>query len=123
MPQDKDFTPSGVKLEGQWENDRNAAASPCFKAMIREAYGVQDVIIGHHLIYETRDKRADGYVYEVVEEIPSADTLLFDHDVAKKIWGLSRYLDVLKILATTPQTQRDGMAAKLYAARAQIKGS
>ncbi len=41
-----DFTSSGVKIEGVFENDRNAEGADLFKAILREAYGVTDVIIG-----------------------------------------------------------------------------
>jgi len=87
--QDKDFSENGLKLEGQYENDRNAQSRDLFKAIIREAYGCEDVIVAHHLTYVAEEKRVDkdgrAYSFEVVEEIPSADALIFDHDVAKKI--------------------------------------
>src|SRR5690348_13154117 len=82
----KDFTPGGLKINGAYENDRNAAAADLFKAIIREACGVKDVIIAHHLVYVNEEQR-DGFTYQVVEEVPSADTLIFDHDIAQKIWG------------------------------------
>lgn len=108
-----DFTPTGVRIEGAYENDRNAENSAVFKAIIREAYGVTDVICGHHLVYETREKRADGFTYEVIQEIPSADALIFDHDVAKKIWG-DKYLTILVKLAMEPCEARDKLLTDLY---------
>ena len=113
-----DFTPTGLCLEGPFENDRNTEGQDIYKAIIREAFGVQDVICGHHLIYETRDKRADGFTYDVVQEIPSADTLIFDHNVAKKIWG-EAWQTNLTLLALTPVSggNRDRMLRSLYAAR------
>jgi hypothetical protein len=110
------FSPSGVKIEGAYENDRNATSSPLFKAILKEAYGVQDVIIGHHLIYVKEDKRADGFVYQIVEEVPSADALIFDHDIAKRIWG-ENFLPVLARLSAEPVATRDKLLAALYAAR------
>ena len=112
----KDFTPTGLKVEGAYENDRNAESRDLFKAIIREAYGVQDVIIAHHLVYETSERRPDGFDYQVVEEIPSADALIFDHGVAKKIWGTD-YLTVLAQLAVLPCPDRDRKLAALYASR------
>ena len=112
-----DFTPTGVKIEGAYENDRNAESSDLFKAIIREAYGVQDVIIAHHLVYVREDKRADGFAYQIVEEVPSADALIFDHGVAKKIWGEDKYINVLTQLVLEPCATRDKLLGQLYHAR------
>jgi hypothetical protein len=116
MTMQQDYTPTGVKIEGSYENDRNAASSDLFKAMIREAYGVQDVIIAHHLVYVRVDKRADGFDYQIVEEIPSADALIFDHEVAKKLWG-DCWKDNLVKLASEPCETRDKLLANLYRSR------
>jgi len=113
---EKDFTPTGVKIDGAYENDRNADSYDLFKAIIKEAYNCQDVIIGHHLVHVYQDKRPDGFTYQVVEEIPSADALIFDHDVAKKLWGDS-YLNNLSALAMEPVATRDKLLASMYAAR------
>jgi len=58
-----DNTPTGLRIEGAYENDRNGENSELFKAIIREVYGVKDVICGHHLVYQVEDKRADGFAY------------------------------------------------------------
>lgn len=114
----QDFTPTGLCLEGPYENDRNGENSDLYKAIIREAFGVKDVICGHHLVYEVEDKRADGFTYQIIEEIPSADTLIFDHAVAKKIWG-DAWLTNLTLLAQVPVAggQRDRLLRSLYEAR------
>jgi hypothetical protein len=111
-----DFTPSGIKYEGPYENDRNAENSALYKDIIREAYGVTDVICGHHLVYQVEDKRADGFTYTFVEEVPSADTLIFDTDVAQKLWG-DKWKSVLSILAVTPIAERDKLLADFYYGR------
>jgi hypothetical protein len=108
-----DFTPTGIKLLGAWENDRNSENSALFKDIIRECFGVHDVICGHHLVYQIEDKRPDGFTYQVVEEIPSADALIFDHDVAKKLWGIT-WQSVLTMLVLEPAERRDALLAKLY---------
>lgn len=113
MLQDKDFTKGGLKLEGQYENDRNAESRELFKAIIREAYGVQDVIIAHHLTYVK-----DEGDYEYVEEVPSADALIFDHDVARKLWG-KQWKSILTRLALEPIATRDALLKKFYDARVQ----
>lgn len=116
MSTSTDFTPTGIKIEGAYENDRNGEHSDVFKAIIREAFGVKDVICGHHLVYQIEEHRADGFTYTFVEEIPSADTLIFDHDVARKIWG-DTFLDVLIRLACEPIETRDELLTKLYKER------
>jgi hypothetical protein len=112
-----DFTPSGIKLEGPYENDRNGENADLYKAIIREAYGVTDVICGHHLVYQVEDKRADGFTYTFVEEVPSADTLIFDTDVAQRLWG-DKWKSVLTILAVTPIAERDALLHDFYYGRA-----
>lgn len=109
------------KLKGTCENDRNAANSDLYKAIIREAYGVTDVIVGHHIVFvtvETRKDEATGieFDYQCVQELASADTLLFDHEVAERLWG-EGYLDVLTRLALTPVASRDALLKKLYEGR------
>lgn len=113
-----DKTETGLRLEGAYENDRNSEHAACFKAVIREAYGVQDVICAHHLVFVVEEKHSDGFAYEVVEEIPSADTLIFDHDIARKIWG-SQWQVCLTRLALEPVDTRDALFATLYNARVQ----
>lgn len=111
-----DYTETGTRLEGQYENDRNAEASDCFKAVIREAYGVQDVICAHHLVYVKEETHKDGFKYQIVEEIPSADALIFDHDVAKKIWGAD-WQGCLTKLALEPTESRDALFTSMYNGR------
>jgi hypothetical protein len=111
-----DFTSTGLKIEGAYENDRNVENNGLYKAIIREAFGVSDVICGHHLVYEVEDKRADGFTYQIIEEIPSADALIFDHKVAQKIWGAA-WKDCLVKLALEPVETRDKLLASLYYAR------
>ena len=108
----QDFTPNGLKLQGPYENDRNAEHNETYKAIIREAYGVTDVICAHHLVYVKVEKR-DGFDFQIVEEVPSADTLIFDHDVAQKIWPTSWKVVLVK-LALTPIAQRDALLTDLY---------
>jgi hypothetical protein len=111
-----DYSETGTRLEGAFENDRNTESADLFKAIIREAYGVQDVICGHHLVYQREERHTDGFTYTFVQEIPSADALIFDHDVAKKIFG-DKWQDNLVTLALTPVTQRDAVLASLYRVR------
>jgi len=113
----KDYTPNGLRIEGQYENDRNAQSADLFKCIIRECYNVTDVIIAHHLVYVKVEKR-DGFDYQIVEEVPSADALIFDHDVAKRLWG-GAWRDNLTLLALEPVETRDKLLAQLYADRSK----
>lgn len=110
-----DFTPTGLKVEGPYENHRNTRSRDVIKAIIREAFGAGDVIVAHHLTYVVDEQRTDD-AYEVVEEIPSFDTLIFDHQAAVKIWGID-FRNVLSELAQLPTEQRDQRLAQLYYAR------
>lgn len=109
-------TITGLKIEGPSENARNAENADLFKAMIREAYGAGDVIVAHHLTYVAEDVHPDGFTYETVEEIPSADTLIFDHQAAQKIWG-EDWSTILTELALTPPERRDARLKALYYSR------
>lgn len=111
----KDYTPNGLRIEGSYENDRNADSADLFKAIIRECYNVTDVIIAHHLVYVKVEKR-DGFDFQIVEEVPSADALIFDHDVAKRLWG-DDWQNKLTRLALEPVETRDKLLATLYQAR------
>lgn len=125
MPRKLDFTPDGLKLEGPYENDRNAENRDCFKAVIREVYGVQDVIIAHHLTYVREEQRTEGGItstYQIVEEIPSADALIFDHEVAKKLWG-DVWQHRLQELACEPAETRDTLFTSLFNARGKGNGT
>lgn len=108
----QDFTPAGLKLQGPYENDRNSENAATYKAIIREAYGVTDVICAHHLVYVKVENR-DGFDFQVVEEVPSADTLIFDHDVALKIWG-DDFQHHLIQLALEPIATRDALLTEMY---------
>ena len=106
--------PTGIRKEGDCENERNLASSDLFKAIMREAFDVQDVICGHHIIYEKMQMGNDGYPYHFPQEIPSADALIFNHDVARKIWGDNEWRDNLVALALEPVATRDKLLYQLY---------
>lgn len=114
----QDFTLGGVKVEGTWENDRNGTSRQLLKDIIREAYGVQDVLIGHHLCYEYEENQ-NGFNITIMEEIPSADTLIFDHLVAQKIWGVMDYKRILTMLVLEPSETRDKLLSNLYYGRSK----
>lgn len=118
----KDFTPAGTKMEGAYENDRNACYAKLYEAVILECWNVVEkkVICAHHLTFITIDRR-DGFDYQIVHEIPSADALIFDHEVAKKIWGEDLYLSRLAELAVTSVKDRDELLSRMYYGRSKSK--
>ena len=92
------------------ENARNVKNFGLFEAMIREAFdGVKLVVCGHHLMFM---REGEKMPYEVA----SADTLMFDHRVAKKIW-CGAYKEVLALLAAEPVETRDQLLRKLFEER------
>jgi hypothetical protein len=111
-PHAPELTPQGFRIEGAYENKRNTESSELFRELILEAYGATQCIIAHHLTY-VRVENDDGYDLQFVEEIPSADTLIFDVDAAQKLWG-HHYEVVLKMLAIMPVPQRDQALASLW---------
>lgn len=91
------------------ENQRNEDNLDLFTAMIRETHDqVQLVVVGHHIIYKEHDKSP--------QEIPSADYLIFDHEIAQKVWGL-KWREVLTQLAMEPAAGRDALLRRLYYGR------
>lgn len=90
------------------ENERNARNADLYKAIIREVYGADEIGIGHHLMFRTTAGATD--------EQPSADTLTFDHTVAKKLWG-SEWMRNLPLLALTPAETRDALLGRLFYSR------
>ena len=64
--------------------------------MIQIAFGDKDqIMIAHHLVFEK-----DGDI-ATMNEIPSADTLIFDHDVMSTIFG-PQYIRIMERLAALP---------------------
>lgn len=94
-----------------FEIARNQANVPMFRAMIRMAYGRNDaVLIGHHLGFEVGDD------YSTENEIPSADTLIFDHDIMRAVFGADA-IRVMQALAALPVGPRDSKLREFFKAR------
>ena len=92
------------------ETKRNTENIDLFEKIIREAYeGVTLVVAGHHIMF-MQDGRS------VPHEIASADTLIFEHEIAKRIWG-EHYKVILTKLAVEPAASRDALLHKLYLER------
>ena len=87
------------------ENARNKRNAALYTLVMQRALGCKtDVLIGHHLCFEMEKDIATE------NEIPSADTMLFDHGVMSKVFG-DRALEVMQHLARTPTDSRDEVLA------------
>lgn len=109
------YTPTGMKIRGKYENHRNQENADLFKAIINRVFGEGDVIIAHHLAY-VDEYHHDGYDIQFVQEIASADTLIFDDEVAAVLWGEDAP-DVLTELALLPCPARDDVLRVEYEKR------
>lgn len=90
-----------------FETKRNADNAGLFEAIIREVYpDVTFVAAGHHIMFMRQGQPIPG-------EFASADTLIFDHHVAKTIWG-EGYRSFLMLLAEEPPEHRDHLLNTLY---------
>jgi hypothetical protein len=90
-----------------YENRRNRDNAALFTAIMKRAFGNAEVLIGHHLTFQ------QGGDLETENEIPSADTLMFDHTIMTAVFG-DRAVDVMQHLAATPCQSRDAVLAAHY---------
>lgn len=90
------------------ELQRNKANADMYTKILQVAYGVDnDVLIGHHICFE-HDKKI-----ETENEIPAADTLIFDHDIMKRFFGCM-YRIVIRECADAPVEHRDETLRTFY---------
>ena len=115
------FTPNGMKVYQGYENDRNIAMEGLIEDIVREVFGARKCIVAHHITFVIEETRTDHrtglqYQHQLVQELPCADGLIFDHDIAKKIWPRT-WQNVLMQLALEPVESRDKVLEKLYYTR------
>jgi hypothetical protein len=95
----------------QWVFDevhRNVTNAALFATLACASYGQEfEFFIGHHLAYKRTHKDIT-----TKSEIPSADTLLFDHDIMIDVFG-PRALDVMAQLARTPTAKREAVLEQM----------
>ena len=85
-----------------YENDRNARGHKLYEKLLKIAFGAEnEVISGHHFMLAP-----DGDINKGVNEIPSADTILFDHDIMSKVFG-DKAVHIMSKLAMRPVEARD----------------
>lgn len=87
-----------------YENARNKKHAATYEKLLRIALlqeGAKvDVLIGHHICFEI-----DGDL-TTENEIPSADCLMFDHDLMSRVFG-GDAMQIMMHLAKNPVGERD----------------
>lgn len=79
------------------ENARNKKHAALYERMIKQAFGAtNDVLVGHHLTFEVHGN------IDTENEIPAADTLLFDHPLMTACFGKERALKIMQAIAVLP---------------------
>lgn len=84
-----------------FENDRNKKNAALYEAILKKAWGSEtQVLIGHHICTEqNKDLNTEN-------EIPSADTLIFDHEIMMKVFGIY-CMSYMTRLVLLPAEERD----------------
>lgn len=83
----------------QYENDRNARNHQLYERLVRKAFGADtNILVVHHITFQVAGGEPN--------EIPSADTLMFDHVLMRKVFGDDAG-EVMAQLALTPVETRD----------------
>lgn len=84
------------------EGGRNRNAAMLSAQLLTMSYGPTfELFIGHHIAYKAKHEDTT-----TLSEIPSIDTLLFNHPIMQDVFG-ERYLDVVVQLARTPTEKRE----------------
>lgn len=84
------------------EISRNKNNAALYTAVMHKALGTEIILIGHHLCFEL------GNDINTENEIPSADTLMFDHDIMSSVFG-DKAVSIMQHLAATPTDSRDAV--------------
>lgn len=92
----------------EYENARNRAGAETFEQMLKLAFGDCQVMVGHHIGMEFRGD------LQTENEIPSADTLIFDHDIMKRVFGAGA-IALMQRLAAIPCHEREPALAEALA--------
>lgn len=96
---------------------RNHENAALYTRMMQIAFGAQDdEMIGHHLSFQEHGK------LDTLQEIPSADTLIFDHYVMSRVFGYYA-IKVMQHLASVPfeNGERDALLGSYLRAREGVK--
>jgi hypothetical protein len=91
-----------------YENARNKTHAHLYNAILQKAFNLSNnVMIGHHLCFEF-----NGDI-DTENEIPSADTLIFDHSIMGAVFG-DRAVEIMCSLASFPAEKRDERLAAYF---------
>lgn len=89
------------------ENIRNRTHSNLLTQLVKKAFGDEaNVLVAHHVTFSGSDGNP--------VEIPSDDTLLFDHHIMRAAFG-DHALKIMAQLSQLPSDQRDGYVEMLLA--------
>lgn len=96
----------------QAENDRNTHHGQVFIDLIRRAFGADEVVmVGHHFVFEPKGAM-EALDLTKLNEIPSADTMIFDHDIMGAVFGDERAKALMVQCALTRPDERDALIAE-----------
>lgn len=96
----------------QAENDRNTHHGQVFIDLIKRAFGEREVVmVGHHFVFEPQEAMAALDLTQL-NEIPSADTMIFDHDIMGAVFGAERAQTIMLECARTRCDERDAVVAR-----------
>lgn len=103
-----EYTTAQTALDAETKRLTNNAT--LFEAILREVYpDITFVAAGHHIMFIRQGQ-------PLPVEVASADTLIFDHHIARTIWG-DDYRKQLTLLANEPTVSRDTVLRILYYGR------
>lgn len=86
----------------QAENDRNVKSHAIFERLLKLAFGENEVVLtGHHFVIAP-----NGDITQGVNELPSADTIIFDHTIMSRVFGAGA-INVMIACARKPVEERD----------------
>lgn len=103
-----------------YELGRNKEHSDLYVKLLKKAIAKLspesrcEVLIGHHITFELG---ADGKELDIAteNEIPSADCLMFDHDIMEAVFG-KWAVPLMQTLAAEPCSGRDKLLARAFEA-------
>lgn len=119
--QSKHHTEGGTRLYQPYENDRNVNMDGMIQDIIREVFGANKCIVGHHIVFQIEERvysqqTGQHHTHYTTQELPCADGLIFDHFIARKIWR-DDWQANLTHLALVPVETRDALMRRLYYGR------
>lgn len=110
MTPPKPGEPQDGMQRGEFETRRNTSHNKLFEAMLHETYGdITNIGVGHHVMLWREGASTPS-------EFPSADCVIFDHTIAKRIWG-DGWKEALQRLAVEPAESRDRLLGEMYRER------